>query len=113
EEQCPVEVLYQGVDKSENVDDGQLSEGVPADKHEGKDQIAMAQMAEKARVLGKLVLHKQNHGEQQQGDTDHGDLPALLIPDVQPDGALRFFDGGKFLCAGRGALYVAFRCLVA
>ncbi len=108
QEQLPAEVLHQRMNEGQHVDHRQLPQGIPADEHHGEDQIAVAQHFQEVGVLGELVLHEEDDGQQRQGGQDHADLEALLVPDVDPQRAVGLVDGGLFLGGQRRTLEIFF-----
>ncbi|MOA21822.1 hypothetical protein D3C78_1423360 [compost metagenome] len=82
EEQFPTEAFEQRMDEGQHVDHRQLPQAVPADIHQGEQQVATAQPVQQLRPAGQVVLQEENHGEQAQGAEQHADLEALLVPDA-------------------------------
>src|SRR5690606_31714723 len=112
EAQLPAELGYQGMHEDQHVDHRQLPQRIPADEHRGEGQVAVAQPAQEGRMPGEGVLEEQDDGQQQQGNQDHADLKALLVPDVDPHRPVGLLDGAQLLGGGFGALDVVLRCLV-
>src|SRR5690554_6833967 len=112
EEQFPAELGYQGMHEGQHVDHRQLPQRIPADEHHGEGQVAVAQPAQEGRMPGEGVLEEQDDGQQQQGNQDHADLKALLVPDVDPHRPVGLLDGAQLLGGGFGALDVVLGCLV-
>src|SRR5690606_21965258 len=97
QEQFPVEIRDHRVNKGENVHDRQLPQGIPADKDHRKGQIHPTQVVHETGVFHQGVLQEQDHQQSHQGNTQNRNLKALLVPDVDPHGAVGFFDRRQFL----------------
>ncbi len=112
QEQLPVEVRNHRMDEGEHVDDGQLPQGIPANEDHGKRQVYPTQVVHEAGVFHQSVLQEQDHQQGHQGNAQHPNLKALLIPDVDPHRTVGFFDRRQLLCGRQGPLDILLGNLV-
>lgn len=81
-----MKAAHKGVDKSQNIDDGELREGVPADKNQRVDEKAETQVVEKSRVPGEPVLEEENECQDQKTGGEQPNPPASQFPGLNPHG---------------------------